>query len=91
MLIDEPGERVIRALDPHAVIAYLRRKGWERKRDFGVRAAVFGRSVDGIEHELLVPLAQDARDYPRVLEVMIEDLAKVEHRSPYEVFPDLRS
>jgi hypothetical protein len=50
---------------------------------------VFGISIDGVEHELLVPLAQQASDYPRVMEVMIEDLAKIEDRSPYELFPDL--
>src|SRR5262245_5138508 len=53
MVIDRPDQRVIRALEPRTVLSYLRSRGWERKRDFGAGAAVFGISIDGVEHELL--------------------------------------
>jgi hypothetical protein len=80
---------VLRALNPRTVVGYLRSRGWEKRRDFGPNAAVFGISVDGVDHELLVPVAQQAPDYQRVVEVMIEDLIKVEDRSPYELVSDL--
>jgi hypothetical protein len=89
MLMGTPDRHVIRALNPRAVVGYLRSMGWEKKRDFGAGAAVFGISIDGREHELLVPVAHQARDYTSVMEVMIEDLVKVEDRSPYELVSDL--
>jgi hypothetical protein len=89
MLMGTPDRHVIRALNPRAVVGYLRSRGWEKKRDFGASAAVFGVSIDGVEHELLVPVAHQARDYSSVMEVMIEDLIKIEDRSPYELVSDL--
>ena len=84
-----PNRHVIRALSPRAVVGYLRSRGWEKKRDFGTKAAVFGVSIDGVEHELLVPVAHQAHDYGQVMEVMVEDLVKIEDRSPYELVSDL--
>jgi hypothetical protein len=52
-------------------------------------AAVFGMSIDGADHELLVPVAQQAPDYQCVIEVMIEDLVKIGDYSPYELVSDL--
>jgi len=89
MLMGTPDRLVIRALNPRAVVGYLRSRGWEKKRDFGANAAVFGVSINGVEHELLVPVAHQARDYSSVMEVMIEDLIKIEDRSPYELVSDL--
>jgi hypothetical protein len=89
MLMGTPDRHVLRALNPRAVVGYLRSKGWEKKRDFGPSAVVFGVRIDGTDHELLVPVAQQAPDYQRVMEVMIEDLNKIEDRSPYELVSDL--
>jgi hypothetical protein len=89
MLMGTPDRIVIGALNPRAVVGYLRSRGWEKKRDFGENAAVFGVSIDGIEHELLVPVASQAIDFRAVMEVLIEDLAKIEDRSPYELVSDL--
>jgi hypothetical protein len=89
MLMGTPDRQAIRALNPRAVVGYLRGHGWEKKRDFGPNAAIFGTSIDGADRELLVPLAQQAPDYQRVMEVMIADLNKVEDRSPYELITDL--
>jgi hypothetical protein len=89
MLMGTPDRHVLRALNPRAVVGYLRSKGWEKKRDFGPSAAVFGISIDGADHELLVPVAQQAPDYQCVIEVMIEDLVKIGDYSPYELVSDL--
>jgi hypothetical protein len=89
MLMGTPDRHAIRALNPRAVVGYLRSRGWDKKRDFGPNAAVFGTSVDGIDYELLVPIAQQAPDYAQVMEVMLQDLIKVEDRSPYELVSDL--
>ena len=72
MLMGTPDRIVIGALNPRAVVGYLRSKGWEKKRDFGENAAVFGVSIDGIEHELLVPVASQAIDFRAVMEVLID-------------------
>jgi hypothetical protein len=89
MLMGTPDRHVLRALNPRAVVGYLRSKGWEKRRDFGPSAVVFGIAIDGTDHELLVRVAQQAADYHHVMEVMIEDLNKVEDRSPYELISDL--
>jgi hypothetical protein len=89
MLMGNPDRDVIGALNPRAVVGYLRNRGWEKKRDFGRNAAVFAVSIDGVEHEILVPLAHHAHDFRSVMEVMIEDLVKIEDRSPYELLSDL--
>lgn len=89
MLMDTPDRHVIRALNPRAVVGFLQSRGWMKKRAFGDRAAVFGVSIDDVEHELLVPVAQQAHDYLPVMEVMIEDLVKIENRSRYELISDL--
>ena len=89
MLMGTPDRHVLRALNPRAVVGYLRSKGWQKKREFGPNAAVFGITIDGVDHELLVPVAQQAPDYQRVMEVLIEDLIKIDDRSPYELISDL--
>lgn len=80
---------VLAALNPRAMVGYLRSTGWSKIRDYGENAAVFGATIDGTSHELLVPVASQARDYVSVVELMIEDLAKVEGRPPYELASDL--
>jgi hypothetical protein len=89
MLIGGPDRHVIGALNPRAFVGYLRSKGWEKKRDFGDNATIFGLSVDGTEHELLVPVASHARDFTKVMEVTVRELAEIEDRSPYELVSDL--
>lgn len=89
MLRGIPDRHLISALNPRAVVGYLRNRGWEKKREFGVNAAVFGISIDGIEHEVLVPVAQQAHDFSPVMQVLIQDLVEVEDRPPHEILSDL--
>ena len=81
--------QAIGALNPRAVVGYLRDKGWEKKRDFGENAAIFGVSINGTEHELLVPIASQASDFRPVMEVLIDDLVRIEDRSPHDLLSDL--
>jgi hypothetical protein len=89
MFMATADRQAICALSPRAVVGYLRDNGWEKRRDFGENAAVFGSTVDGIAHELLVPVASQARDFRAVMEVLIEDLVKIEDRSPHDLLSDL--
>ena len=89
MLIAHSDRNMLSALSPRAVVGYLRSHGWEKAREFGPNAAVFMQTLDGAEHELLVPIAQQAHDYAAVMEVMIKDLTDIERRPPYEIAADL--
>jgi hypothetical protein len=89
MLTRKPHHETISALSPRAVAGYLLAKGWIRSREYGSYGAVFVKSEDGKEHEVLISTANELRDFVDVMAIMIDDLAKIEDRSPYDILADL--
>jgi hypothetical protein len=84
-----PDRQAIGALNPRAVVGYLRLKGWEKSEDYGLNAVLFARTIEGTCQELLVPVASQAPDFAKVMEVLVDDLAKVEDRSAFDMISDL--
>lgn len=80
---------MLEALQPSAVVGYLRSNGWDKTRDYGSNGAIFGIKSESQEAELIVPIERQARDYSAVMELLIDDLAKFETRSSYDVLNDL--
>jgi hypothetical protein len=89
MLLGPPDRAAMRALNPRAVVGYLKSTGWEQRGGYGKNAVVFGIATDRLEGEVLVPVASQSEDFPRVMEVLVADLARLEDRSPYELLADL--
>lgn len=89
MLTRKPHHETISALSPRAVAGYLLAKGWMRSRECGSYGAVFVKSENGKEHEVLISTANELRDFVDVMAILIDDLAKIEDRSPYDILADL--
>ena len=75
---------------PDEVAAWLRQTGWTHS--VGDDAwAVFGRSFDGQSVEVEVPQRAAAPDYPRVVEALLHDLARLERRPEAALLRDIRA
>jgi hypothetical protein len=80
-----------RPVRPAEIVAYLRAAGWEVLDDTYEGAALWGRSFDGIEEEVFVPLRESAPDFGRVFDRMVKTLAALEKRTPVQVERDMLS
>lgn len=80
----------IAGIDPAGILAYLQVSGWREVGSYG-RAAIWTRSVDGGEAEVLVPVSAELRDYPTRLAELVGTLSTLEQRPASEVLQDLRS
>jgi hypothetical protein len=89
MLLGPPDRAAIGALNPRAVVGYLKSSGWEQRGGYGKNAVFFGIATDRLQGEVLVPVASQSEDFPKVMEVLIGDLARFEDRPPYELLADL--
>jgi hypothetical protein len=89
MLTGKPDHEAIAALSPRAVAGYLLAKGWMHSREYGPYGAIFVKSEDGHEHEVLISTVNELRDFANVMAILIDDLAKIEYRSPYDILADL--
>jgi hypothetical protein len=78
------------AIDPHAVVGYLRVSGWtklqEIRRHGSLVAALMGR--DGVETR--VPLLADAVDFASLLADLVNKVASTEKRPSDQLLADLR-
>ncbi|MDX2091694.1 MAG: hypothetical protein SFX73_27785 [Kofleriaceae bacterium] len=75
---------------PSDVSGYLLRTGWTREAGDD-RWSLFVRHDDGGRVEIEVPMREGARDYPRALAMLVDDLARVEGRAPATVARELRA
>lgn len=78
------------AVEPRALVGYLRANQWQRlhehkRRDLPV-ALVMGRE----EAEVKVPLLADARDYAWLVAQLINALSQIEERPAHHILSDLR-
>jgi hypothetical protein len=78
-----------RSVRPAEIVAYLRAAGWRVLDDSYEGAALWGKSVDGAEREVFVPLREGAPDFGRVFERMVKELAALEKRAPARVERDM--
>lgn len=88
MKLDIADPQALAQLPPSAVTAYLRSRGWTAARVEHERG-YFYKLLDGEEVECDVPLRQNARDYPRRVREILDNLTLVEGRSQYDIYQDL--
>lgn len=88
-MLSAPDRNAVSALNPRAVIGYLRSKGWQKERDYGDNAAIFSLSANNTEQELIVPTEPAAFDFTTVMEIMIKDMVGIENRSFNDIVSDL--
>ena len=80
MLLGRPDLETISPLNPRAVVAYLRAKGWKKLEDFGENAALFG--LEANSNEILVPISSQSRDFGSVMSVLVQDLVEIDPDHP---------
>lgn len=86
----EPAEReMLETLQPDAVQAYLRARGWEDVGTEGPSARVYAKPELGSASELLVPTKPSARDYGRLTGILVDRIAFVEQMARAAVIQDL--
>lgn len=78
-----------RSVRPAEIVAYLRAAGWKVLDETYEGAALWGKTVDGIEEEIFVPLRESAPDFGRVLDRMVTKLAVLEKRTPAQIERDM--
>lgn len=78
------------APSPSELVAYLRQQGWALVSD-GTDWAVCKKSLEGEEVVLEVPQQAAARDYARAVGVLLDDIARLERRSPANVLWDVKA
>lgn len=78
----------LEALEPKAVIGYLTSRGWARLRDYGRNGVVLGQTIDAEAQEIIVPIDRQARDFPHVMDILVEAIAKTENRSEADLLSD---
>jgi hypothetical protein len=88
MRVDITDRKMLSALPPTAVAAYLRARGWtavESDAAFAVFERLEGEARVGID----VPLRPSAGDYSRRMAELIGNLELLEHRSQLEIYRDI--
>ena len=78
-----------RPVRPAEIVAYLKAAGWLVLDDTYEGAALWGRSFDGAEEEIFVPLREGAPDFGRVFDRMVKTLATLEKRAPVQIERDM--
>lgn len=75
---------------PAEVAAYLLQQGWNLENS-NAQWAEYARVFDGQTCTVEVPQRTGAQDYPRVFGTLLNDLARLEVRSPAEVLRDIKA
>jgi hypothetical protein len=88
MKLDIADAKALSEIPPSALTAYLRSRGWAAVR-VEHELGFFHKEIDGENMECDVPLRQNARDYPRRVREVLENLTLIERRSQYDIYQDL--
>jgi hypothetical protein len=78
-----------RSVRPAEIVAYLRSADWKVLDESYEGAALWGKTIDGVEEELFVPLREGAPDFGRVFDRMVKTLARLENRTPAQIERDM--
>lgn len=82
-------DQALGALRPLDVAAYLRSRGWTEVPSGDDPLVAWEKSVDGDTFEVLVPLQQQWRDYPRRMKSVLDTLSEAEQRSQLAIMRDV--
>jgi hypothetical protein len=80
----------VSAPDPGEVAGYLRQQGWAVEKSTAAWAE-YARDSNGEHVTLEVPLQAAARDYPRVVATLLDDLSRLEGRAPSAILRDIKA
>lgn len=75
---------------PAEVSAYLLQRGW-RLESSNAQWAEYAKTFGGEPCSVEVPQQSAAQDYPRVFGTLLDDLSRLEDRSPAEVLRDIKA
>ena len=89
MLIGKSDITAVAALSPRDVAGYLRSRGWQDSGPYGSYGRVFASSRNNETFEVILSTTNDARDFSRRMVELVDEVARFEDRSPYEVVADL--
>lgn len=79
----------LEAITPTALRAYVVFEGWRRIAQFGEVSAIYQKTLDGREHELIVPETEQIGDYADAVLRALNYIAQVEQRDQLMVYRDL--
>ncbi len=80
--------KTLRLISPQDLEVYLASRQWDY-RPYGNLGAIYNRTKDGSEYELLVPLTREIGDFPQRISDILRTLEVVEERSQIEILSDL--
>lgn len=91
MKIDIRDVEAVRALQPVDAALYLRAGGWESVESKNSRVAIWAKTVEQEEYEVLLPMEPAVGDYALRMGELLQVLSVAEKRSQNEVYRDLLS
>lgn len=91
MKIDIRDVEAVRALQPVDAALYLRAGGWESVDSKNTRVAIWAKTVEQEEYEVLLPMEPAVGDYALRMGELLQVLSVAENRSQNEVYRDLLS
>ena len=84
-------ERKLRSVSCAALAAYLSAHEWKKVADWAERATVYGKTADGREQRIWVPVRETFADYADNMERSIQVLAQTENRAPDTILVELQA
>ena len=84
-------ERKLRSVSCAALTSYLGAREWKKVADWAERATVYGKTIDGREQRIWVPVRETFADYADNMERSIQILAQTENRAPDAILVELQA
>ena len=77
-------------IQPETVANYLESQGWQQQRKIENEAIIFINSaIKSSNYTLVLPLNLEAPDFPLTMNLLVENLAKIEEKSQLEIIEKL--
>src|SRR6266699_3742189 len=83
--------QALRSVNPDDLEQYLASHGWIAANHRDLLGAIYNRTIEGNDFELLVPLTRDLRDFAERISDILRTLEVVEQRSQLQILSDLTS
>ena len=84
-------ERKLRSVSCAALTAYLTAHDWKAVANWAERATVYGKTIDGREQRIWVPVRETFADYADNMERSIQILAQTENRASDTILVELQA
>lgn len=84
-------ERKLQSVSCAALAAYLSAHEWKKVADWAERATVYGKTINGREQRIWVPVRETFADYADNMERSIQILAQAQNRAPDAILVELQA